>query len=430
MQAFNNIFSQLKKLRSQKNIGYICLSQAVTTIDNTNLILWLKDQTELTKLYWRDKEDNLELAMLGICHEINQIDSAEKIDDARYFGGLGFHAKSSTWAHYPNTRFILPRIEIEKSNNVYTLRCHIDAINNHINDEIDACFNMLNGLQPAENTLPNNENTLIASTHKPTEQEWKAIHTKAVKEISRNNLSKVVLSRQTSLEFTNEICPWLLLAKWQKLNNNCYQFACQFSHDDVYIGCSPERLFKRQGLALSTEALAGTVSRSKDKKVDHILEASLVANPKLILEKTIVKEYIEDLLKQISSESHIEMTNVLKLNRIQHLQQVISATLLNDISDSQLIHAFHPTPAVGGAPKSKAIDFILQNEGYDRGWYSGVIGLVSKESSDFCVSIRSALIQQNVVKLFAGAGIVSGSESALEWIELDEKTSTIVSLLI
>ncbi|MGS0727342.1 chorismate-binding protein, partial [Shewanella sp. 0m-11] len=99
------------------------------------------------------------------------------------------------------------------------------------------------------------------------------------------------------------------------------------------------------------------------------------------------------------------------------------------VNDFQLIQALHPTPAVGGLPKESAMNFIRQQEGYVRGWYAGACGYFNKHESEFAVAIRSALIEPGRINLFAGAGIVAGSEADKEWTELENKLTTILSIL-
>ncbi len=88
-----------------------------------------------------------------------------------------------------------------------------------------------------------------------------------------------------------------------------------------------------------------------------------------------------------------------------------------------------PTPAVGGVPRESALAFIRQHERHRRGWYAGVVGRISHTSSDLSVAIRCAHIGPEAIRLYAGAGIVAGSQPDEEWRELDTKIADIMSLL-
>ena len=122
---------------------------------------------------------------------------------------------------------------------------------------------------------------------------------------------------------------------------------------------------------------------------------------------------------------------LIKLSFFNKKKENIFANMLltKKTQDSHLLHKLHPTPAVGGIPKLPALQFINDNEPYNRGWYAGAVGCISEHESDFSVAIRSALISENCIKLFAGAGIVTGSIAEQEWQELDNKIQTILTIL-
>ena len=119
----------------------------------------------------------------------------------------------------------------------------------------------------------------------------------------------------------------------------------------------------------------------------------------------------------------------MQLHSVQHLWVPIKATLAANTSDAKLLDRLHPTPAVGGCPKQPALQFINDNEPYLRGWYAGTVGYLNAQKSDFSVAIRSALIADNKIELFAGAGIVTGSIATQEWQELDNKIRTILEII-
>ena len=91
------------------------------------------------------------------------------------------------------------------------------------------------------------------------------------------------------------------------------------------------------------------------------------------------------------------------------------------MGDGEIIHKLHPTPAVGGYPKKQALEAIEEIEPFERGWYAAPVGWVGYDRAEFAVAIRSSLIVKNKVALFAGAGIVSGSQPEAEWEELENK---------
>ncbi|EDP57349.1 chorismate-binding protein, partial [Vibrio sp. AND4] len=107
----------------------------------------------------------------------------------------------------------------------------------------------------------------------------------------------------------------------------------------------------------------------------------------------------------------------------------INAELKPGINGVQLLATLQPTAAVAGLPRTESMQFILNNEPFARGWYAGSMGYISHERAEFCVAIRSALVLNDQLQLFAGAGIVPGSIAEHEWAELDKKMSTLLSLI-
>ncbi|HIP76528.1 MAG TPA: isochorismate synthase, partial [Psychromonas hadalis] len=210
---------------------------------------------------------------------------------------------------------------------------------------------------------------------------------------------------------------------------NSFLFSFQFAKGSAFIGCSPERLFSRENNKLETEALAGTVNRGRNDREDDILLQSLLSDRKIDRENHLVQEFIIANLKKLKAEVVCDTPRVMQLHNVQHLCVPISATLCDETSDDQILDYLHPTPAVGGTPKEPALQFIHENEPYLRGWYAGAVGYICKEKSDFSVAIRSALIADKQIKLFAGAGIVTGSIAEQEWQELDNKISTVLNVI-
>jgi menaquinone-specific isochorismate synthase len=99
------------------------------------------------------------------------------------------------------------------------------------------------------------------------------------------------------------------------------------------------------------------------------------------------------------------------------------------VGDDTILRAFHPTPATCGSPCDEAARFIEEHEPFDRGWYAGPLGFVSRDEAEFAVAIRSMLWLGRKTHVFAGAGIVVGSESEREWNELEDKIAGVLHLL-
>ena len=97
--------------------------------------------------------------------------------------------------------------------------------------------------------------------------------------------------------------------------------------------------------------------------------------------------------------------------------------------DAQLIDSLHPTPAVCGTPRSPAQSWLAANEGFDRGLYAAPVGWIGDDAAELCVAIRSALVAGDDVSVFAGAGLVAGSEPDAEWSEVEGKIAAMLEAL-
>jgi menaquinone-specific isochorismate synthase len=120
---------------------------------------------------------------------------------------------------------------------------------------------------------------------------------------------------------------------------------------------------------------------------------------------------------------------IIQTAKVQHLYKQLCCILKESINDKILLECLHPTPALAGLMQEMALSFIQEHEPFDRGWYGGCIGWISQDAADFAVSIRSALVCKNKIHLFAGTGIVEGSDPKKEWDELDHKISQFGALL-
>ena len=219
-----------------------------------------------------------------------------------------------------------------------------------------------------------------------------------------------------------------MMAASRRLNLNCYHFYMAFDGENAFLGSSPERLWRRRDKALRTEALAGTVANHPDDKQAQQLGEWLMADDKNQRENMLVVEDICQRLQADTQTLDVLPPQVLRLRKVQHLRRCIW-TSLNKADDVICLHQLQPTAAVAGLPRDLARQFIARHEPFTREWYAGSAGYLSLQQSEFCVSLRSAKISGNIVRLYAGAGIVRGSDPEQEWQEIDNKAAGLRTLL-
>ncbi|WP_407696611.1 isochorismate synthase [Shewanella goraebulensis] len=410
------------------------------------LLSWLGAQTQYPRIYWHGREKQEEVAAIGACKDFKQ---EQEIDDEllasiyqsqrgkssnqdiRYYGGVAFDRTVECWPDFGRTRFVLPRIELRRHGNIVKLLVNLNFEDTDQQTECEAAIEAIKQLKPAKPLSPPNKLPLMGRSDLPNYQRWKELVEQVTQPKFNQTTPKVVLSRQTQLEINDVVDPWMVLACWQGRNPNSFQFGFQFSPERTFISCSPERLYLRRQKELFTEALAGTTVRGLNQEEDDFLATQLLEDTKNSHENQLVRQQIVNVLTPLSHYVGAdESAKIFKLTHIQHLHRSIRAELKAGVNDFQLLQALHPTPAVGGLPKESALSFIRQREGYNRGWYAGACGYLNKYESEFSVAIRSALIEPGRINLFAGAGIVAGSDPLAEWQELENKLTTILSILV
>jgi menaquinone-specific isochorismate synthase len=182
-----------------------------------------------------------------------------------------------------------------------------------------------------------------------------------------------------------------------------------------------------EGDLVQSEAVAGTAGIEKRGG-----EAGSLANlgPKERAEHQFVVSAVVDRLSQVSKDiTWDKEPQIVSLHDLVHLVTPIRAALRQRVDPLEILGLLHPTPAVCGTPSAAAREFIRVHEPFDRGWYAGTIGYMNAERSEFAVSLRSALLEQESLSAFVGAGIVSGSVAASEWDELNLKQRRIEEMV-
>jgi menaquinone-specific isochorismate synthase len=259
-------------------------------------------------------------------------------------------------------------------------------------------------------------------------QVWKDLVDNALFNIGNKTFSKVVLSRKTEFDFNGGFDIDRLYHIAEKYSD-CITFFNK-QKDSVFFGISPERLLKISDGIVETESLAGSIKRSRSSQEDYLLSEELLNSGKNLHEQKLVTDYITAILEKYTENIAFNGTpELVKLENIQHLKTHFKARLKKDKFFFDLIRELHPTPAVCGFPKEAALDFILKNEGYERGLYSGIAGWFNLfEEGEFAVAIRSALINKKKLYAFSGCGIVKGSDAESEYEETEIKLKPILTV--
>ncbi len=411
------LLSKLSALPSQLSIEFQWDS-------DTDKLSWFEAQSVFPKFYWFAREGKEEVFALGqLCSFADPCIIEPVLNEKqRIWGGVPFISAKDQNEQSPF--FFLPQIEIERQNSKWMLTLNTS-------ETVQETRKALKKLTTSYCISSENHALIKDICYEPDYKEWCDLVDRALCSIAEDDFQKVVLTRKTRLRLAKTLSPMQLLRRSQKKNKACYHFMMTLEGATHFLGSTPEQLFCRQGQVVFTEALAGTIRRGENDEEDKALENWLRQDDKNNRENQLVVDDIFQRLTPFCSHMHAEpIAKVVKLRNVQHLKRAITASLHTNISHSQLLNSLQPTAATAGYPRDPAIEFISENEPFERNWYTGSVGYISREKSEFCVAIRSALIFEKKVDLYAGAGIVKGSQAGSEWRELNCKTATLQSLFV
>ncbi|HUH99687.1 MAG TPA: isochorismate synthase, partial [Nitrososphaerales archaeon] len=240
-----------------------------------------------------------------------------------------------------------------------------------------------------------------------------------------------VISRGLSLAFREKIKPSRVVRRLISLNPDATVFAIK-RRRSVFLGATPESLLSARNGELSVDCIAASSQRSDDAGADEAFGSGLLTDPKSSREHRMVVQAAVSALSPISSRIEVPSAPVLKkLRSIQHLYTPLKATLLHPDDIWVAAQALWPNPAIGGDPRDVATRWISRFENQDRGWYTGVVGVLSanRNDADLVVGIRSGLIRGNAAVVYAGCGIVQGSKPRDELEETRWKLRTMAAAL-
>lgn len=354
----------------------------------------------------------------------------------RYYGGLRFDADyppaadqpEAPWTEFGTYRFVLPRFELSTQDERPVLTCTLVLPRDAAREDalVEAIRRLALPAAGAPTALPEP----LARTDVPDRSGWTRMVRWALDAIEDRSLDKVVLARRVALELGMSLDPFCLLQRLKRDTPGCFHFAVRPAEGAAFIGASPERLFRRTGDRVVSEAVAGTRARGETAEADAALREELLESPKERREHAFVQAAIRtDLEAFCTSVEAPETPSDLALARGRHLHARLTGTLQPDTSTLELLNALHPTPAVGGVPTQEARTAIRTQEPFDRGWYAGPVGWIGADAAEFAVAIRSGLVERSRLALFSGAGIVEGSVPEREWDEIEQKIGDFASIL-
>ena len=253
----------------------------------------------------------------------------------------------------------------------------------------------------------------------------------ARRSLADGEFEKVVIARSVRVECGGGFDCTEFLDTLRNAYPSCATFAVARG-DAMFLGATPERLLRLDGRRVTTSALAGSAPRGRYPEEDARFSRELIESKKEQSEHAVVVRDLRDVLAPLCADLQIpESPELLRLESIQHLETPISGTLDDDAHLFDIAGRLHPTSAVAGAPRDAALRWLHEREELARGWYGGAVGFVDPSGGgDLAVALRSALLRNETAHLFAGAGIVAGSQPESELRETRLKLRALLTPLL
>ncbi|OUL21249.1 isochorismate synthase MenF [Nostoc sp. 106C] len=345
-----------------------------------------------------------------------------------------FHQNYQADYPFPSATIFLPHWQIAVKNKrcILVMNSIINASAN-ISRLIQTLFNKIETINALKYYSPNIDNFPANLSKKSVTNaaQFKRAVSSALEKIHANHLTKIVLADALDISSSNNFNLFKSLNNLRQIHPNCYIFSTSNGKGQNFIGASPERLISIHEQQLITDALAGSAPRGKTPAEDAANANRLINSQKEKHEHSLVIDFITQRLSQIGLLPQVLPPRLRQLSNIQHLWTPISAIVPVNVHPLKIVAQLHPTPAVAGAARDIACAEIRRYENFERGLYAAPLGWVDSEGNcEFIVGIRSALIDGDRARLYAGAGIVAGSDPEKEFAEVQLKLQALLKALV
>jgi anthranilate synthase component 1 len=260
-----------------------------------------------------------------------------------------------------------------------------------------------------------------------TRERYEAMVRQGKEYIAAGDAFQIVLSQRFSRHTSAP--PLAIYRSLRMLNPSPYMFLLNFGGDLSLIGASPELMVRLEDDVATVRPIAGTRKRGVNEAEDKLLEAELLADPKERAEHVMLVDLGRNDLGRVCEYGTVKVPKMMYVERYSHVMHIVSQVqgkLRSGMDAFDLLRATFPAGTLSGAPKVRAMEIIEELEGTRRATYGGAVGYFSFDGSmDTCITIRSLLMQGNMLYLQAGAGIVADSDPAREYEETINKAKAV-----
>jgi anthranilate synthase component I len=335
----------------------------------------------------------------------------------------------------PDGLFMITRYTLVFDNLMHSLRI---VCNQRIGEDPEADYvEAIRGIEGMEATLDRADSGADAARRPPivgplvsnaSQEEFEAGVRKAKALIEEGEAIQVVLSRRFDAEFDGSAFD--VYRALRSINPSPYMFYLDFG-DFVLLGASPEVMVRIEDGKATLRPIAGTRPRGKDAAEDARLSAELLADEKERAEHTMLIDLARNDLGRVAKPGTVSVDRMMEVEQYSHVMHIVSEVscrLEDGVDLYDVIRATFPAGTVSGAPKIRAMQIIDEIETERRGPYAGLVGYFSYNGGfDSCITIRSALVKDGMIRVQAGAGIVYDSVPAREFEETAAKAAAMLA---
>ena len=338
----------------------------------------------------------------------------------RFVGGFAFDSNdpvSPLWREFPSCWLFLPeQMWLLKDGRCWSIRVSSCA---HPSADRQAAPRVAGMDERSRSGAPGIEEA-------DDRQHWLRRAERALSMVQEGAITKVVLARHRTWTAAREISVLSIARQLRDARPGCFTF-CVSPGRSHFFGSTPELLVRLQNGRFETQALAGTAPRGASEREDRENASCLLRSAKDQREHAAVILGIEQALGTVAGSLRVApQPGLIALPEAYHLHTAIAGHLRSSISSLDLAELLHPTPAVCGVPRQCA-RALIETEEPDRGWYTGAVGWMDGSGDGaFAVALRAALVKERDFTVWAGAGIVSGSDPVAEFEETEIKMRAMV----
>ncbi len=348
-----------------------------------------------------------------------------------FIGGFRFdisRAGAEAWREFPDGLFTLPEWTVRQTDGICTATANaMVCADTDIHSLCAVLQERAAGLfGPAEQlAIPGP----ACSKEHAGPGTWHSGVTGAIEAIRSGRLAKVVLARNLKVRAPAGLSPDTAIGRLTIDYPECRIFAFN-RRGSCFIGATPEELVSKTGNRITSVCMAGSARRGLDEREDLLLSEGLIAGEKERREHALVAEWVSNGMGLLCpSVTRDRVPGVVKLGNVQHLATGFVGEAEEGRHVLEFVEALHPTPAAAGVPVDRALELIRNTEHFDRGWYAGPVGWMEGSDGEFAIALRCALLQGNEALLYAGAGIVAGSDAEKEYQETAMKFMPLLAAL-